>query len=59
MANKVIDDGGVYYFARQQTDSRFVVDTSYPAIGTTAERYYFSIERLKEMITDKSFAIER
>ena len=47
----------LYYFAKQQPNSRYVVDTDYP--DNVRERYYFSTDRLKEMITDKSFAIER
>lgn len=50
-------NGYVYYLAEQRPTDRYVVDTDYP--NRVDERYYFSIERLKEMITDKSFAIER
>ena len=49
----------LYYGAKQQSDTRFLVDTNYVRLGADDERYYFSTERLKEMITSKSFAIER
>ena len=56
-SNRNMSDGSMYYLARQRPDDRYIVDTNYP--NRTEERYYFSIERLKEMITNKSFAIER
>ena len=52
-----MDGGNLYYFAKQQPNSMYIVDTDYP--DNVRERYYFSTDRFKEMITDKSFAIER
>ncbi len=55
---KRMGNGGViYFFAPQYSGRRYIVDTSQSA--PSGRRYYFSSDRLTELIRDKSFAIER
>ena len=49
--------GTVYFFVPQYPGRRYIVDTECAVPSTM--RYYFPEGRLKELIRDKSFAIER
>ncbi len=58
MLSKVVLGKGTFYIIYQNIPRKYMVDPSYSSLAEE-KRYYFSVERLKEMITNKSFVIER
>ena len=47
----------VYYYATQDAGDTFLVDTDIP--HNCRERYYFNPDRLRELLENKLFAMER